>query len=327
MKRIFNILLIAVSLILLSQTAIYAQDYKIGTGDVLEINFWQEGALSTNVRVAENGQITIDIIGEIDAFGKTTSELRDDIVRQMSRLNARFSQVVVRVVEFNYQHIFIKGQISTPGKHTFEKIPDLWTIINEGGGITEFGDLSRVTIIRGGKEAGKIEIINVAEAIENGTLNNLPKINRQDTIEIPRTSANLPSGEFAQQVGAKNQFYVIGAVNAPGPLVFEENIDILDALALAGGPSEDADLKKARIITKDGIYAQTIQIDLEKYSQTGNTPRYILKKEDTFLLPRSRSGGFLGINLGTAVTIVGLITSSILLYDQLSDDETATGTH
>lgn len=324
MKRIFNISLLTVSLFLLLQTAINAQEYKIGAGDILEVRFWQDATLNANVRVAENGQVTIDIIGEIDAAGKTTLALQNDIVRQMSRLNARISQVVVRVIEFNYQHVFLKGQIVTPGKHTFEVIPDLWTIINEGGGITEFGDLSRVTIIRGGKEAGKIEIVNVAKAIENGTLDKLPKINRQDTIEIPRTSANLPSGELAQQIGTKNQFYVIGAVNAPGPMVFEENIDILDALALAGGPTENADLKKARIITKDGLYAQTIQIDLEKYSQTGNTPRYILKKEDTFLLPNNRGGGFLGINLGTAAAFLGIITSSVLIYDQLSSNSTTT---
>ena len=115
MKRIFNISLLAVSLLLLLQTAINAQEYKIGAGDILEVRFWQDATLNTNVRVAENGQVTIDIIGEIDAAGKTTLALQNDIVRQMSRLNARISQVVVRVIEFNYQHVFLKGQIVTPG--------------------------------------------------------------------------------------------------------------------------------------------------------------------------------------------------------------------
>ncbi len=324
MKRISNYLLIALALLFISQASLYAQDYKIGAGDILEIRFWQDATLNTNVRVSENGQITIDIIGEIAATEKTTTELQNNIVRQMSRLNARISQVVVRVIEFNYQHIFLKGQILTSGKHTFERIPDLWTIINEGGGITEFGDLSRVTIIRGGADAGKIEVVNVAAAIESGTLDKLPSIRRQDTIEIPRTSANLPTGEFAQQIGARNQFYVIGAVNAPGPLVFEKNIDILDALALAGGPTENADLTKVRIISKDGIYAQTLEINLEKYSQSGNIPRYILKKEDTFIMPVAQRGGFLGVDLGTAATILGILTSSLLVYNQINDDQTTT---
>ena len=318
MKRIFKTFVPVIASLFLFGISLSAADYEVGYGDILEIRFWQDATLNTNVRIADTGKITIDIIGEIDAFGKTTTALQEDIIRKMTRLNNRISQVVVRVIEFNYQHVFLKGQITTPGKHTFEHIPDLWTIINEAGGITEFGDLSRVTIIRGGKDAGKIEIVDVGRAIESGDLNNLPKIHRQDTIEIPRNSANLPSAELAQQVGARNQFYVIGAVNSPGAQLYEENIDVLDALSLAGGPIENADLSKARIISKDGIYAQTIQIDLEKYSKSGNTPRYVLKKEDTFILPRRESGGIFGIDLGTAATFLGIITSSVLIYNQIS---------
>ena len=327
MKRIFKILLLLSCMLLIINSLAFAEEYRIGAGDILEIRFWQDDGLNTDVRVNEDGKITIDIIGEIDVAGKTTNELQTDIITQMSRLNARVSQVVVRVTEFQYQHIFFKGQITTSGKHTFEKIPDLWTLINEAGGITEYGDLSRVTIIRGGDEAGKIEIVDVAKAIKEGKLDKLPKIKRQDTIEIPRNSANLPSGEIAQQIGMKKQYYVIGAVNTPGPQIFEENIDIMEALALAGGPTPEADLSKARIITKDGLYAQTFEVDLEKYSASGIPARYILKREDTFLLPnREGGGGFLGLEIGEIAGILGVITSAILIYDQLSpSDQTTTG--
>ena len=107
---------------------------------------------------------------EFQAAGKTTIELQNDIVRQMSRLNTRVSQAVVRVIDYQYQYVFVKGQVLNPGKLTFEEIPDLWTIINEAGGITETGDLTRVTIIRGGTDAGKIEavksVISINKALE-----------------------------------------------------------------------------------------------------------------------------------------------------------------
>ncbi len=253
-----------------------ASEYKIGPEDVLEINFWQDPSLNSVVLV---GKISLDIVGQIEAAGKTTSQLQTDIVRQISRLNKRISQVVVRVVEYNNHYVFVSGQVNDPDKKTFEKIPDLWTIINEAGGITEIGDLSRVTIIRGGEKAGKVEVINVAEAIAGGNLDKLPKIGRQDTIEISRTLAGLPSGELARQIERKNLFYVVGAVNNPGPIQFEENTDILEALALAGGYTEDADLKKVKIITKDGYYGQTLQFNLKRYSETGTLPRYIMGRE------------------------------------------------
>lgn len=314
MKKITLIGLYITIAVLTVCNTVFADDYIIGPGDILEIRFWQDANLNTNVRVNEEGMIAIDIVGRLKASGKTTSALQDEIVRLLTRLDAPISQAVVRILEYNYQHIFIKGQILTPGKHTFETIPNLWTIINEAGGVTNIGDLSRVTVIRGGENAGEVIVVDVLGAIERGELDQLPKIYRQDTIEIPATPYGIPAADIGQQLNKKNFIYVIGAVNVPGPIQYEQNVDVMDALALAGGPTPDADLKKARIISKDGYFAQTMEINLEKYSTTGKPVRYILKKEDTFLLPRK--GGRLG--LGTVTAVLGVITSTILITNQLS---------
>ncbi len=298
-----------------------AAEYKIGPGDVLEIRFWQDASLNSVVRVNQDGKISLDVVGEIEAAGKTTSQLQYDIVRQISRLNKRISQAVVRIVEYNYQYVFVSGQVNEPGKKSFEEIPDLWTIINEAGGVTEIGDLSRVTIIRGGEEAGKVEVVNVAEAIAKGEVDKLPKIRRGDTIEIPRTPLGLPSGELAQSIEKKNFFYVVGAVNNPGPIAFEENTDLLDALALAGGYTENADLKKVKVITKDGYFGQALEFNLEKYTELGAPARYVLRKEDTFIIPAKR-GGLWGISLGAVATFVGVVASAILIYDRLTQEDT-----
>ncbi len=320
MKHKHLILMFAAALLVIA-SGLTAAEYRIGPGDLLEIRFWQDPTLNVDVRVGQDGMVSLDIIGQVTAAGRTTTELQNDIVRQMSRLNTRISQAVVRVIDYQYQYVFVKGQVLDPGKLTFEEIPDLWTIINEAGGITETGDLTRVTIIRGGKDAGKIEVVDVIEAIESGKLDQLPAVRRQDTIEIPRTPSGIPSADISQQVTRKNVIYVIGAVNVPGPITFQDDVDIMEALALAGGPTGEADLKKARIITKDGYYAQTIEVNLDRYSKQGIPARYIMKKEDTFILPY-RGDGFLGVGLGTAATVLGVITSGVIIYDLLSRDGT-----
>ncbi|MDD3731451.1 MAG: polysaccharide biosynthesis/export family protein [candidate division Zixibacteria bacterium] len=302
----------------------FASEYKIGAEDVLEVIFWQDPQLNTTVRVSLDGKITLDIIGRIDAAGKTTEELQNDIVRNISRLNKNISQAVVRVTAFNYNHVFITGEVETPGKKTFEEIPDLWTIINESGGITEFADLSRVAIIRGGEQAGQVEIVNIRNAIATGNLKDLPKIRRQDTIEIPRRLYGLTSSELTQPVEKKNVIYVVGAVNQPGPVEFEENVDFMEILALAGGPTPEANLKKARILTKDGPYAQSYQINLEKYTETGRPARYILKNEDTFVIPQKSTSFFSG-GITTWVALIGGVTSAVLLYELIKPDETEEG--
>ncbi len=300
-------------LTLLAQTS----EYQIGPEDVLDIRFWQDESLNTQVRVGQDGRITLDIIGQIEAAGKTTEELQNEIIRQLSRLNKNISQAVVRVTQYNFNFLYLTGQVLSPGKRTYETIPGLWDIISESGGVTPLGDLTRVTIIRGGEEAGRVEVVNVSKAVSEGQVDRLPRIRRQDTIEIPALPSGIPQapiGEFSTE--AKNTVYVLGAVTRPGPVQFEENADVLQILAAAGGPSPTADLKKVKVISRDGAYSQTYQINLEKYSKTGEPIRYVVRKEDTFVVPQ-RTTGFL--NFGTIATIVGTASTAWLLIDRISN--------
>ncbi len=319
LRKMCQLILLAGALLCTDTVSIEAQtrEYRIGAEDVLEISFFQDPSLDASVRVGLDGKITLDIVGQIQASGKTTEELQSDIIRQMSRLNKDISQTVVRVVAFNYNHVFVIGQVNQPGKRTFEEIPDLWAIINEAGGVGEFGDLSRVTIIRGGADAGKVEVVNVAQAIAKNEVDKLPKIRRGDTIEVPRTAGQMPSANLGQTTQAKNLVYVIGAVTRPGQIGFEDNMDILELLSLAGGPTENADLKKAKIITKDGFYSQTLRFDLEKQFNQNLPARYTVRREDTFVIP-PKGTGFLGLTLTNASIVLGTITSIVILLDRLS---------
>ena len=294
-----------------------AEPYRIGAEDLLEIRFWQEPAINAIVRVTLDGTVSLDKIGQIQAAGKTTEELQKDIVRRITRLDEDIWEVVVRVSEFNYNQVYLIGEVRIPGKLAFEKIPDLWALINEAGGITDLADLTRVTIVRGGDRAGEVEVVNVARAIATGTLDSLPKINRLDTIELPRNLLGMLSRELAQQEDLKNVVYVVGAVTRPGPITFEENTDILEAISMAGGPLANANMKDARLVSADGRYAQSMQIDLDKYTKSGKPARYILRKEDTIFIPARQEGGFLQRNVGTIVAVLGALTSALLIYDQL----------
>lgn len=293
-----------------------AEEYKIGPEDILDIRFWQDQTLNAEVRVSLDGKISLDIIGSITATGKTTDQLQNDIVRLISRLNKNISQATVRVIAHNYQYVFVIGQVMVPGKVSFEEIPDLWTIINEVGGITEFGDLSRVTIIRGGGQAGKIEVVNVSQAISEGRQDRLPKIGRLDTIEIPRTAGLMPGTEVTQTTQVRNLIYIIGAVVAPGPITFQENLDIMEALALAGGPTDNADLKKVQLVIKDGNFAQAIMLDLDKYTRTGKPQRYMMQREDLFYVPPRRDGFFSG-GLGNVAAALGMVSTIVLIADRI----------
>ena len=212
--------------------------------------------------------------------------------------------------------MIVSGQIHAPGKYTFEAIPDLWTIINEAGGVSELGDLGRVLIIRGGENAGEVEIVNVSALVTTGRLNELPQVHSGDTIVIPRTPTGLPGTALSQSQDLRNLFYVIGEVNLPGAINLEKNIDILDAIALAGGPTPDANLNRAKIITKAGIGTQIKRVNLKKYTDEAIAGRVFIRPEDVIILPR-RSGGFLGMRITEWVAIIGGISTVVILADAL----------
>jgi polysaccharide biosynthesis/export protein len=299
-------------------TPALGQDYIVGEEDLLDISFWQEPSLNTQVKVGADGKISLDIIGQIEASGRTCEQLQNDIVREISRLNKNISQATVRVIEYNFNFIFVIGQVNQPGKKTFEQIPDLWTVINEAGGLTQLGDLSRVTIIRGGDQAGRIEVVNLAEALATGKLDQLPKLRRQDTIEIGRAPGQVMAGEVGTQTEKKNLIYVLGAVGTPGPIAYTENIDVMEALALAGGPTDVADLKHTHLVLKDGNYAQTIQFNLDKYVHSGRPARYIMQKEDLVIIPATRPG-FFDTRLGQIATLMTAVSTVYLLYDRIKN--------
>ncbi len=316
-KNILGMILLAI--VLVAPGANSQSAYKIGPEDVLEITFWQDNSLNANVKVRQDGKISLDIIGEIEAAGLTTSELEKKIVRQMSRFNSAISNAVVRVISYGFQKVYITGQVLSPGKYSFEKIPNLWALINEAGGISEEGDLSRVMIIRGGDAAGKVEVVNVAAAVSSGRINELPEIRADDTIEIPRTPGGLPARGLESQTATKNIYYITGEVQTPGVLTLESDIDLMDAIALAGGATEHADLRKVKVVSKDGIRTQMMQVDLKKCTEAGCAGRYFIRPEDNIILPRQSEPFFDFRSLSDWVTVIGAI-SSILIIDRLLND-------
>lgn len=306
------------ALLLLSVPSPAQDEYFIGEGDILDVSFWQEPDLNAQVRVGKDGRISLDIIGSLVAAGKTTDELQNEIVRNISRLNSNISQCTVRIAEYNFNYVYVVGQVNEAGKLSFEKIPDLWTILNEAGGITETGDLTRVTIVKGGAQAGQVQVVNVADAITHGRVDQLPAIDRETTIEVPRTPGSVPTTDLARGLDRKNTIYVMGSVNTPGPISYEEDLDLAEALTMAGGPSADADTRRTRLIIKDGAFAQTVTVDLEKYAVSGRPARYTMNREDMIYVPPRRPG-FIQSNLGTIAAALGAVSTLVLVYNQLND--------
>jgi polysaccharide export outer membrane protein len=302
--------------LLLMPMTISAQEYVIGEADVLEISFWQDPDLDQIVQVRQDGKITLSIIGEITAAGLTTKELADRIVRNVSLYNKKISQATVTVRSFNSRKIFVSGQAGETGKYTFEVIPDIWTVIKQAGGASPIGDLTRVAIIRSEERGGEIITVNVLKAIAEGKLDELPKLESGDTIEIPRMAGGVPGRQLAVDfTERKNLFYIVGEISAPGVKAYEGETDLLDAIGSAGGPTELADLSNVKVISKTPEGTSVMQVNFEKYQKEGKTRRVKIKPEDTIVI--SRRGGQIFGYIRDFAALAGTVVSFALLFDRL----------
>ena len=277
-----------------AQEADGRKEYVIGCGDLLTITFWQRPELNTEGRVTAVGDAELPLIGAIKAAGLTTSELRDSILGRISLLDIRITQAAVVVREYASKIVYVTGSVLTQGKQKFEVIPNLWQVILEAGGPQPGALLNDVSIVRGdGAEAGKIIRVDLTKALEQGSIASLPMLYSGDTVHVPGLPTNERGNVIANMpvspLKHRDVIYVFGQVVTPGIFNLEQNTDVLEALVLAGGPTEAANLKEVRLFFRGRQQAQVALIDMDRYLRRSIPLPLLLHSGDAVYVPRRKS--------------------------------------
>ncbi len=141
-----------------AQLAADSDRYVIGPEDVLYIHVWREDALSRNVPVRADGNISLPIINEIRAAGLTPLQLKEALTTRLKEF-IETPNVSVIVVEANSFKVYVTGQVRTPGVYKLRSETTILQIIPMAGGFTDWANQKKVLIIR--KENGKEKRIKV----------------------------------------------------------------------------------------------------------------------------------------------------------------------
>ena len=125
-------------------------EYVIGPQDVLGINFWRDTDMTGDVTVRPDGRITLPLIGDVQAAGKTPEALKTEITTAASKLFKQGQEPTVTVVvrQINSRKVFITGQVTTPGAHVLTGPLTVMQLISLAGGLTEFAKKKEITVIR-----------------------------------------------------------------------------------------------------------------------------------------------------------------------------------
>ncbi|MCP8690028.1 polysaccharide biosynthesis/export family protein [Marinobacterium sedimentorum] len=135
--------------LLLSVTAWAADDnqYSLGSGDVISINVFGEADLSLDkVRLNDTGKFSYPFLGDIDAAGKTASQLEQQLVSGLKGDYLVAPRVSVRILE--YRDFFVNGEVKSPGGYPFKPGLTLRKAIALAGGFTERASKSKLSVIR-----------------------------------------------------------------------------------------------------------------------------------------------------------------------------------
>ncbi len=120
--------------------------YHIGIDDVLHLVVWGENGLDLTLRVRPDGFISLPLVKDVEAAGRTPGELSSHISTLLSTY-MRDPDVTVMVEEINSFKIYVLGRVTNQGVFTFSEAPGLLQVLAAAGGLTEFSS-EDVTVIR-----------------------------------------------------------------------------------------------------------------------------------------------------------------------------------
>jgi polysaccharide export outer membrane protein len=124
-----------------------ATRYIIGAGDVLQVFVWKEPELTREVKVRLDGGMTLPLVGEVEAAGRTTT----DLTTYLRTAYARFissPNVTVELRQANSARFYVLGLVLTPGEYPITGRVTVVQALALAGGFKEFAKTEEIVILR-----------------------------------------------------------------------------------------------------------------------------------------------------------------------------------
>lgn len=159
--------------------------FVIGNDDLLAINVWKEPDISRSIPVRSDGRISLPLVGEVQAAGRTPLQLEEDIASRLRNYIAE-PEVTVMVQEIHSQKFNILGQVTKPGSYSLELVTTVLDAIAAAGGFKDFANVKGIYILRQNSGGGESRIaFNYKQVIKGKNPQQNLKLEPRDTIVVP----------------------------------------------------------------------------------------------------------------------------------------------
>ena len=255
------------------------KEYLIGPGDVLSIGIWKRPDLGGKHVVGPHGLITLPMIGVFKIGGLS----RDEAAKAIKKCYLKYYDdplVTVGIDEYKNNKVFVLGRVSNPGIIHFDGAVTLLEALSMAGGLPTDDKsvfLSKCYIVRGRDQIIWVDLLRL---LQKADMRTNVRLANNDIVYIPDSM--------------DASVFVMGEIEKPGSVPIQTTeLTILDAINLAGGPTENADIEEIRLIRKVEGQQGVKTVNLDTILAKGDfSQNYLLRDNDIVYLPRKGIASF-----------------------------------
>ena len=159
-------------------------DYRVGTGDVIQVSVWKEPEASTTVVVRPDGKISIPLVNDLVVNGKTPLEIQEIVSERLTPfINA--PNITITVREIHSKKVYVLGEVNRNGSFPVVQPTTVLQILTEAGGLRPYAKEKSIYILR--TENGKQQRLpfNYKEVVSGRKMEQNIFVQPGDTIVVP----------------------------------------------------------------------------------------------------------------------------------------------
>jgi len=245
-------------------------DYIVGAQDLLKVTVFGVSELTRDVTVDGDGTFDFPLIGRIKAAGLTVRAIETELKVKLANGFLVNPTVSVDVGAYRSQTVYVLGEVREPGRKMLAGNASIMTALAEAGFTTNAGSY----VVISHRPAGSQPVEGPVLPADN--TDGQVRISRKD-LEMGRaTNVRLQDGDTIFVPKAET-FFISGFVRSPGSYSIDGELNVLQALALAGGATDQA--AQNRITIDRTVNGSLVHHKVNQLTEP-------VKPGDTIIVPR-----------------------------------------
>ena len=164
-------------------------EYEIGPGDSLNVFVWRNPELSANVAVRPDGRLSIPLVEDVVAIGKTPTQLAREVERKLSKY---VKDPIVTIMPGSFigpfsQQVRVVGEAITPRALPYRANMTVLDAMIEVGGLTKYAAGNRATLVRNINSVPETYSLRLSSLVNDGEIVDNVALAPGDIIIIPQT--------------------------------------------------------------------------------------------------------------------------------------------